>query len=516
MSPNERTPRPEVVIGLVGAVGTDLYLVADAIAAIVRGYGYRVEETISLSKLLNDVVRSEPLPKTPLETYIDSRMTAGNNLRRDLHHGGALAQFSIAEIVRRRRAIQLEEGLPADRPPEAVAYILRSLKHQDEVDTLRGIYRERFLSISAHSPREERIKHLATEIADSHGSTDRHDWDAKATELAQRDEAEEEDPFGQDVRGTFPKANFFIDASHPTPVREQLQRCLDAWFGHPFISPTPDEFAMFHARAAAVRSADLSRQVGAAIAMQRDVVAVGCNEVPAYGGGAYWPEHEDDARDFMLGVDANARIRTAAIEEVRNALVNGGWLRRDRRNRPPEEFAAALADTRVDELTEFGRAVHAEMAAILDAARRGQAIRGATLYTTTFPCHNCAKHIVGAGIEHVVYIAPYPKSLAEDLHPDSIAIDPSGSCDGRVMFRPFVGIAPLSYLAVFEHEGPRKGPEGRASEFDRRDARPKLVVRSDMSYVEREGVSLETLRELLQAHDVRVRRGRAVPRPSLS
>jgi cytidine deaminase len=217
----------------------------------------------------------------------------------------------------------------------------------------------------------------------------------------------------------------------------------------------------------------------------------------------------------MLGVDANARIRTAAIEEVRNALVKGGWLRRDRGARPPEEFATALADTRVDELTEFGRAVHAEMAAILDAARRGQAIRGSTLYTTTFPCHNCAKHIVGAGIEQVVYIAPYPKSLAEDLHPDSIAIDPSGSCDGRVTFRPFVGIAPLSYLAVFEHEGPRKSPEGRASEFDRRDARPKLVVRSDMSYVEREDVSLVTLRELLQAHNVRVRRGRALPRPSL-
>ena len=72
----------------------------------------------------------------------------------------------------------------------------------------------------------------------------------------------------------------------------------------------------------------------------------------------------------------------------------------------------ALKDAAVMDLTEYGRVVHAEMHALCDAARLGKAIKGATLYCTTFPCHNCTKHILAAGIRRVVYIEPYPKSLA--------------------------------------------------------------------------------------------------------
>lgn len=509
------TPRPEIVVGLVGAVGTDLYLIAELAETILREFDYRVEEVISLSKLLDDIVREHPLPSEPREAYMDSRMSAGNELRRDLGHGEALAEFAIAEIMRRRRAIQAANDHPREKPPEAVAYILRSLKHQAEVVLLREIYRERFVCISAHAPREERIKRLAGVIADSHGSTDRHDWDAEATRLAQRDEAEEND-FGQDVRGTFPKADFFIDASHRTVAAQQLKRCLRAWFGDPFASPTPEEFGMFHAHAAGVRSTDLSRQVGAAISIGTDVIAVGSNEVPAFGGGQYWTGQQGDARDFQLGQDANARVRTAAIEEVRNALGEAGWIRQDKLKRPAAEFAAILADTRVDQLTEFGRAVHAEMAAILDAARRGQTVKGGTLYCTTFPCHNCAKHIVGAGLEHVVYIAPYPKSLAEDLHPDTIAIDPASRPKDRVVFRPFVGVAPLAYMPIFEHPERRKTEDGHAVEFIASGARPKLAVGWDLSYLEREDLAIVTLKNTLGAKGIRLRRGRALPDPTLS
>ena len=509
------TPHPEIVVGLVGAVGTDLYLVAELTSTILRSFDYRVEEVVSLSYLLNDVVRDEPLPAAPREEYIDTRMTAGNELRRQLEHGEALAQLSIAEIMRRRRAIQAGADLPHDQPPPAVAYILRSLKHQEEIALLREVYRERFVCISAHAPREERIKRLAGDIADSHGSTDRHEYDAEATRLAQRDEAEEDDEFGQDVRGTFPKADFFIAASHRTVATEQLRRCLRAWFGDPFASPTPEEFGMFHAHAAGVRSADLSRQVGAAIAIGSDVVAVGSNEVPAFGGGAYWTGQQGDARDFQLGQDANARVRAAAIEEVRNALVDAGWLRRDKVKRPAVDFAAILANTRVDQLTEFGRAVHAEMAAILDAARRGQPVKGGTLYCTTFPCHNCAKHIVGAGLEHVVYIAPYPKSLAEDLHPDTVAIDPADPPDNRVVFRPFVGVAPLAYLPIFQHPEKRKTDDGHAVEFVASGARPKLAIGWDLSYLEREDLTIVTLKAILREKGVRLKRGRRLPETSL-
>jgi deoxycytidylate deaminase len=53
---------------------------------------------------------------------------------------------------------------------------------------------------------------------------------------------------------------------------------------------------------------------------------------------------------------------------------------------------------------EYGRIIHAEMSAICDAARLGRSIKNAVLFTTTFPCHMCAKHIVAAGITKVVFL----------------------------------------------------------------------------------------------------------------
>lgn len=64
--------------------------------------------------------------------------------------------------------------------------------------------------------------------------------------------------------------------------------------------------------------------------------------------------------------------------------------------------------------------------------------KGATLYSTTFPCHNCARHIVGAGIARVVFVEPYTKSRAEQLHSDSIAIAEADPDEKKVVFDPFV------------------------------------------------------------------------------
>lgn len=47
--------------------------------------------------------------------------------------------------------------------------------------------------------------------------------------------------------------------------------------------------------------------------------------------------------------------------------------------------------------------VHAEMNALLYAARKGISVEGATLYCTLQPCHNCLKHMLCAGVKRVVY-----------------------------------------------------------------------------------------------------------------
>jgi cytidine deaminase len=107
------------------------------------------------------------------------------------------------------------------------------------------------------------------------------------------------------------------------------------------------------------------------------------------------------------------------------------------------------------DLIEFMRAVHAEMAALMSAARHGTRLEGCHLFSTDFPCHECARHIVAAGIERVYFIEPYPKSRVAELFDDSIAID--GEAEDRVPFRAFIGIAPRLYTTAFVAPARRDG-----------------------------------------------------------
>lgn len=54
--------------------------------------------------------------------------------------------------------------------------------------------------------------------------------------------------------------------------------------------------------------------------------------------------------------------------------------------------------------------IHAEMNAIIWAARQGISIQGATLYSTTEPCSECSKNIIASGISRIVYLEPYPRN----------------------------------------------------------------------------------------------------------
>ena len=64
---------------------------------------------------------------------------------------------------------------------------------------------------------------------------------------------------------------------------------------------------------------------------------------------------------------------------------------------------------------ELCRAVHAEQNAIIQAARYGINITGASIYITTQPCVVCAKMLINAGIEEIVYQNPYPDELAMSM-----------------------------------------------------------------------------------------------------
>ncbi len=381
-------------------------------------------------------------------------------------------------------------GEPKKTPLHRTAYILRSIKHPDEVKLLRQVYGDSLAIVSASSPRWDRVQSLSENLAKAQQSFDDKSYRKNAEELIKKDKEEEGNKLGQDVSDAFPLGDVFVDTANKDNLRENIGRFLDAYFGHPFVTPTKDEFAMFFAKATALRSADLARQVGAAITDDNgEVVAVGCNEVPRAGGGLYWFEDCDDARDFKVGYDSSALYKNGMLAEILNNLKNQGWLDKKLDDRSVADLVeeatggdSGFSDTQVMNVIEYGRSVHAEMAAVTDAAKRGVKIVGSNLYCTTYPCHLCAKHIVSSGIKRVVYIEPYPKSQVSKLYPDSIVGEGEADCSGKVRFEPFVGISPGKYMSLFSR-GKRKDKDGKAKKWDKRKALPASHSEYGVTYI---------------------------------
>ncbi|RXJ58014.1 deoxycytidylate deaminase [Candidatus Marinarcus aquaticus] len=57
--------------------------------------------------------------------------------------------------------------------------------------------------------------------------------------------------------------------------------------------------------------------------------------------------------------------------------------------------------------------IHAEMNAIIWAARKGISIEDATIYVTLEPCSECSKNLIASGIKRIVYDKPYEKNNSE-------------------------------------------------------------------------------------------------------
>jgi deoxycytidylate deaminase len=522
----------ELVFAFVYAVGTEMDLIQAHLSDDLSRFGYKVE-SVKISDLFEDHVglcRDLELKNQPYFDRIWSRMDIGNRLRKVTNSQDVGARLAVAVISQNR-----PQGEYQARPQ--VAYIVTSLKREEEVALLREVYGAGFFLIGVYAPEQERLLHLQTEKAVA---------ETKARQLIERDKDERKDPNGQRTGDTYALADVFIPQD-PNVYKERLSRFIDLVFGCPFHTPTQDEQGMFLAYAASLRSGDLSRQVGAALTTPRgDMLAVGCNDVPRYGGGLYWPG-VGDQRDHVRGSDSNEKRRDEIIRELLGMLANDCALSADAveelveslfdahrevirlvsqdpgllgkladvlRNKEPlllERAKELLKDTALFSLTEFGRTVHAELDALFTCARTGRSPTGEILFATTFPCHNCTRHIVTAGISRVVYVEPYPKSLAFRLHYDSIVLNERGldrasadGCQDKVVFEPFLGVGPRRFFDLFslklssgrtvKRKEYRK--EGEVVGWQRLGQRPRVPLEAT-SYLRREESVAVDLLEIL-------------------
>lgn len=499
---------PELFIALVGAVGTDLKLVSDVIRDELAKAKY-TSSVIRLSELLHEIDKYRDLPRNPAYERYDSHMTAGSELRKNFNRGDAMALLAVSSIREARQDTNRTRGTEINEAVERHAYILHSLKHPEEIETLRRLYGRTFCVVAAYAGREGRLEALSAQLCSSAHDSDRMKYRSRAEALIQRDEEELESEFGQDVRHAFPLGDLFVHCTTRSEIEAGVSRFVELLLGHPYHTPNRDELGMFYAQAAALRSADLSRQVGAAITTaDGDLTAVGCNEVPKAFGGLYWPGQHDH-RDFQLGYDTSTQSKREILAEILHKLQAAKWLSDDKSNTDIDALVdqaltgdvnPLMRGARLMNVLEFGRMVHAEMAALIDGARRGLSVSGATLYSTTFPCHSCARHIVAAGIRRVVYVEPYPKSMARDLYPDSIRVDLEPSHSNFVRFEAFVGIAPRRYLELFDMPK-RKESDGKIVSWNKATS-PIRIRRTNAAYILAENGVLNFLSEKMRENEL--------------
>lgn len=498
--------KPPLYFGITRPIGTPMGTVLNALTHSLTQAKYRIH-IINLAALINQAIDLEsdddrPPREDRYAEYIQL-MRKGDFLRAGLGTSVA-ADLAIVEISSRRATDLLTESTDG----LGNAYLITSLVHPDEVDRLRDVYGTRFFVIGVNAPLVVRRRVLSDRL-----KINRSDKEAesRAESLIQIDsglKASAENTERRDrlnVDRTFQEADVFVtvdtvvsdqEPTNGNPAKsnrdsrsvDTLGRFLGQVFGYPFGTLSLDEQAMGGAYSAAKQSAALGRSVGAAIADARGaVLATGFNEVARAGGGQYRQGDNPDNRDHKIGFDPSDHFRLETMQSFLDVFfaahewlpaVTPALLGREGYEwftklaatskdlgAPPQAAIRRLpaleqfANSRITNLIEFGRSVHAEMSAVTEAAYRGIPIAQAKLYVTTFPCHECSRNIIAAGIERVVYVEPYGKSLAERLYDREIVTfdsnldnDTIGGGDNRrtlVAYEPYVGIAPKRFDQLF-------------------------------------------------------------------
>lgn len=502
------------VVGPVGAGSSHVArnLVRCLKEAKLAGMPFTCEDPLKASDVIRasygatDLAEVEKL--SPLKRK-EAFQEKGDALR--LHDHAAIAASLIRRIAEARARAQnsvFNGNAPVAPDGRPRAYVVDSLKHPAEAKLLRALYGDAFVLIGVVCSPPTRRRRLADTLFTGR-ERDLTENQVALDEFMNRDADDLGHKNGQHVTDTFYQADFFIDNTPDTKkpstgdmrdaaddrIIGELTRLLSIILHDRIQRPSIDEAAMNAAYSAQLQSSCLSRQVGAALVDENgNIVATGTNEVPKAGGGVYGEDLEQGGVENRCAFCenpgrgpfcSNNAQQNELIEDVLKALLGKDISKEDL-----DAKLIIVRNTQLGGLLEFSRSVHAEMDALLSAGRSGVSTIGSRLFVTTYPCHYCARHIVSAGVYEVQYIEPYPKSRAIELHGDAIENVPEDWCapirrvavgrrektegangvhasienqatievgkspskNGKVLFRPFVGVAPRLYSRVFKKD----------------------------------------------------------------
>ena len=371
------------IIGLTGAFGSGCTTAAKHLRD-TRGF-----TVVRLSEL----IRAEWAKTNQGEPSRLDLQRLGDELRQK-NHAGILVERALQEVAQKN----------GGDPPAKI--VIDGIRNLGEISHLRDVSGYHFTLIAVLASNDARWDRIGSNYTDNGlGLT-------QFIEDDQRDKNEETE-YGQQVELCVDKADILIDNSEEVlkaKYKEKVLDFVDLAIGNKPRGASKDEILMNIAFSSAHSSKCIKRHVGAVIVDPKgQVVSAGYNENPLGTNPCIEePEYKNQCfRDIV-------RNRHFKSLEDKEALCPVCGQKIVFESGPPWRCKACADNGKKTNLESYVfpdralnwcTAVHAEVWAILAAGERA---RGGTLYTTTFPCSQCAEKIVQSGIKKVVFTESYP------------------------------------------------------------------------------------------------------------
>lgn len=291
--------------------------------------------------------------------------------------------------------------------------IIDGVRNRGEIEYLRREFGFRFTLIGILADPKTRWDRIGQGYVDAGLS------EADFLDDDQRDQNEESET-GQEVELCIDQSDVAIvndGATNIADFRDKVERFALLAMGLQPGDASEDEVYMHQAYSARYSSRCIKRNVGAIIVTDRKwVVATGYNEnptgtlpcrfEPAYTADEHGPCFRDIVRNSHFRNLADAGASCPVCGEKFPFIKGPPW-----RCPTCEQNGVRTNLERFfvpDRAMNLCTAVHAEVSALLAA---GSQALGATLYTTTFPCMQCAEKIIHCGVKRVVYTEAYPDTM---------------------------------------------------------------------------------------------------------
>jgi deoxycytidylate deaminase/dephospho-CoA kinase len=397
------TSSPPLVIGLTGPIGSGV----SSVATILASKGFH---RIGLSEPIKDQFRNrhDLTPSQEIKAVTGWRQEL-QNIGDEGRNGGNLHAWAEKAL----------SGAPKGRD-----LVIDGFRNAAEVQYLRHQCVKSYLIavVADRKVRWERVK-------DDYGHRE------KEFELADERDSEDKDdlPHGQQVGRCVANSDYVLVNSDPlTPgdrrdavLWEKLEGPIELMRGTRKENPKEHEAHMAEAYALSHRSRCLKRHVGAIIIDGNGLpLSSGFNENPVGMLPCMFQFNNTCYKDNLMH---------EKLEKMRDFYCPqcGGPVPKTQK---PWKCPKCRVDLKKQFFPsrnmEFCTALHAEERAV--RSLHGRSAEGGTMYVTAFPCLQCARYVVDAGIKKIVYVEAYPVKEAYDyLILNKVQVEPFNGFKAR-------------------------------------------------------------------------------------